>query len=420
MPHLGPGSGLRRLSILTFFLFFGAGAVSPIMGLYLTRYLHMSGGVAGAVLAFSALGSVAAPLLSAMVADRFIRAERLLAICLFGGAVMVYWLSKVNSALAVFALYGSYALLFGPAITLNNVVIFHHVENTGGDYGRIRVFGTFGWMAVAWVFSWFWLRGADGRVLPERLADALVLAALVYAAMGIFSLSLPSTKPSRQSSRPGLLPKEAWTIIAKPDILALVAAMALWIITDRFYFYGGAIFLRQNGLDESRILPMLSLGQIFEIPAMAYLGYLLSKLGIKKVLLIGLACNGCRFILFSLAAGRADWMVAGIFFHGLTFALFSCAAFVCLDTFVTPANRAGVHLLFTILTNGLGTVVGNISSGLISAYATEGPGMPDFRVFWGVCFGLVILSMLCIAWRFNSVTPAPAIVTPSDFPDEPS
>jgi MFS family permease len=284
----GSTTGLTRLSILTFFLYFGCGAVVPIMGLYFTQYLHFSSGLAGGIISASALGVVAAPLVGSIVADRIISAERLLSLCLIGSALLIFLLSKAHSPLAVTILFAGHSLIFGPVMSLNNAVIFHHIENRGGDYGRIRVYGTLGWIAVAWLFSWFWLRGGEGRVLPERLPDALVLSAVVYAAMGAFSFFLPGPTDFRRGDRPELIPRDAFAVIFEREILTLVITVFLCFLTDRFFYYGAAIFLKQSAFDESRILPILSLGQILEIPAMAFLGRFLSTLGIKRVLLLGL------------------------------------------------------------------------------------------------------------------------------------
>lgn len=416
--RLGTGTGLIRLSILTFFLLFGAGAAAPIMGLYFTQYLHLSGGLAGAILSVSALGVVIAPFLGSMVADRLVPAERLLSLCLFGSALLIFLLSKAHSPMAVLILFGGHSLMFGPVLSLNNAVIFHHVENRGGDYGRIRVFGTLGWIAVAWLFSWFWLRGGQGRVLPERLPDALVLSALVYAAMGVFSLFLPPTKVSRGADRPGLLPRDAFAVIVEPEILALATSVFLCILTDRFYYYGAAIFLKQSGFDESRILPVLSLGQFLEIPAMAFLGQILSKLSMKKVLLLGLVCNGCRFGFFTFSSSRPELIFAGIMFHGLTYAFFFSTAFVCLDTFVKSANRAGVHQLFTIFTTGAGTLAGSLLAGLLSQYAVSDTGTTDFRFYWAFCLVVVLVAVICVVFFFKPGTNVPRIAAEVGLSDQ--
>lgn len=393
-----PASGVVKLSILTFFLFFGAGAAGPIWGLYLTRDLRFSGGQAGVILATSALGVAVAPFLGSIVADRYVSTERLLSVCFFGSALFVFLLSRVNGFWAVLVLFTGYGLMYGPMLTLNNAAIFHHMEERGGDYGRIRVFGTLGWIAVAWFFSWCWLRGGEGRVLPERLANALVLTAIVFAAMGLFSLTITPNAAFSRTDASGLLHREAFSVIREPPIRALTAAVFLCFLTDRFYFYGAAIFLQQSGFDESMILPALSLGQLLEIPAMTWLGAIISQLGIKQVMMLGLICNSFRYILFAFSAGRPELIMAGITFHGLTYAFFFAASFICLDRFVKPSNRAGVHLLFTIFTSGVGTLAGNLLAGFFAQYRASATGAVDFRGYWAAC--LVILAASFVALMF--------------------
>ncbi|MBN1654393.1 MAG: MFS transporter [Deltaproteobacteria bacterium] len=394
-------TALFRLSVLTFFIFFGAGAVVPIMGLYLTRGLRFSGSLAGAILSLAALGVFVAPAIGSVVADRFVSAERLLGFCLLGSALFMFLLSNADSIASVTLLFAGYSLMFGPVMSLNNAVIFHHIERRGGDYGRIRVFGTLGWIAVAWLFSWFWLRAGRGVLRAERLGDALVLSAVVYASMGVFGFFLPRGNIYRNKERPGFIPRDAFSVVFKPEILALTAAVFLCILTDRFYYYGAAIFLKQSGFDESRILPVLSLGQILEIPAMAYLGRILARFGAKKVLVLGLLCNGCRYLLFTFSSNRPELIIAGIVFHGLTYAFFFSTALVCLDAFVKPSNRAGVHQLFTVISSGVGTLVGNLLAGLVYQHAASPSGASGFRPFWMICLAILIAALVCVASLFH-------------------
>jgi len=396
-------AGTLPLSLITFFLYFALGAVSPVLSLYLTQYLHFSGGQAGVILSISALSAIIAPLIGSFVADRLIPSERLLSVCLFGTAVFLFFLSRVHGFASVLVVYLGYVLLLGPVSSLNNSVIFHHVPDRR-RYGGIRVFGTIGFVAVAWLFSFLWLRGAGGTVIPGRLPDGLLVSAFTYALLGIYSLTLPVSVRISRGEKFGLrrlLPRDSLAVILKPQVLLLTAVTLLALIVNSFYYYGASIFLKQFGFATDMIMPVLSIGQIVEIPAMAFLGFFIAKLGMKNVLILGILGNLCRYLFFMFSGGRPAMIAAGIAFHGINFAFFFSTASIFLDSHVQPSSRAGAHQLFAILTTGVGTLAGNLLAGFCSQKFLLLSGGVNFRIFWGFCLAVMVVVFLVLLFFFR-------------------
>jgi MFS family permease len=358
------------------------------MSLYLTESLGFSGAFTGLILSLAAASAVVSPLIGSFLADRVISAERLLSLSVGLAAVSLFLLSRTHNPAAVLLLYFSYSLCFGPVMSLNNAVIFHHVPDREKDYGKIRVFGTIGWIAVAWIFSYFRMKDR-----PERLGEALILGAAVFGATALFTFFAPSSGRKRATGKVSLFPKEAFGIILQPGILGLTAATFLNFMTDRLYFFGAAIFLRDAGFARSSILPALSLGQALEIPAMALLGWFIRSWGLKRVLLAGLAANLCRYGCFVLSHGRPGLIIAGIVFHGLAYTFYFSTAFIVLDAKTRPETRAGAHQIFSVFTTGVGTLAGSLLAGELYGRMTAAfPADKAFFIFWLTAFCLTLVS----------------------------
>ncbi len=389
---------MYNLIMTTFILFFGMGALGPILSLYLVNCLHFTDIQAGVILSLSAISSIIAPLAGSFIADRLIPAERLLSICLFGASSMLLVLYHTHGYISFLVLYFLYLLLLAPCMSLNNTVIFHHVKDRKKDYGRIRVFGTLGWIAVAWLFSWFRLRGGGGDILTGRLPEAILVSAAAFALLGIAAFFIPAKQPVI-TEKVRLFPVDSVAVIKKPQVLALMAIAFLSIIIDRFYTFGSSLFLAQSGIPAQSILPFLSVGQIFEIPAMLLLGSFILKLGIRNVMMLGIACNVARYAFFILSNGNTTFILVGTLFHGLAYTFVFSSIAILLDSHTSPKSRAGVHQLFNVLASGIGALVGSLLAGAVAkAMRSKIDLSINFNYFWGIALGISIFTLFLLAF----------------------
>ena len=83
---------------------------------------------------------------------------------------------------------------------LTIAIAFRHI----GDmrrYGRIRVWGSIGWVGISWLLSGYlrlWERAAPGQ---SQLGDGLLIAGGLAVLMGLYCFSLPHTPPEREKVR---------------------------------------------------------------------------------------------------------------------------------------------------------------------------------------------------------------------------
>lgn len=387
----------HRLSAMMFLQYAVLGTTLPVLSLYLKDYLGFSGRQTGIVLAMSALAAVCAPLTTAFVADKLMSAERLLAGCHLFGAVLMLLLSRQCSFWPVLSVYLLYMIAMRPTLALTNAVAFHHLPGERSRFAGVRVWGTVGWIAVGWAFSYLWLRGHNGA---GRLPDALTLSAGLSLAMCAYCLTLPRAD-AKARHRTSLLPTEALRVLRKPDMLILLLVNFMTFVVFQYYYVGAAPFLTRTGFTEGQVLPAMTLGQVTEVMMMSALAAVMARVRIKTILLVGAGAEIVRFLLFALGGSMATSLVA-ISCHGFSIAFMMIASTIYIDQRCSPAARSGAHQLFTVVTIGLAAMVGSILSGFMMDLCARGDGSVDYRLFWLAPFGIAVTAGISLVLLFPS------------------
>jgi predicted MFS family arabinose efflux permease len=376
-----------RLSLVMFLFYFAAGAHIPIISLYLNKVLGFSGAQTGLVLSMSALSAVAAPLLGSFVADRLLSTERLLGTLQIISGVLMFLLTFQQAFLPVFLLFLFYKMSFGPGVALTNSVVFHHAPDARRQFGGIRKWGTIGWVAAGWLFSLVWM-----ELLGGPIDDALQVAAAVSILLGLYSFTIPG-EGGREPRRSELIPRAALRLFGDRRVILVAVTGFLMQVVTKYFYFGTAPFLKDMGFPESAIMPSMTVGQFTEVAALAVLGGVIARLGYRRALLLGTVMEICRYSLLLLSTWFPPLAVAGVAFHGPSFAFFFTTAFIYLDSFTDAESRAGLQQLFSVVTIGLGNFAGSLIAGFIYDAAAGAAGQVNYMVFW-----LVPLTIAVAAW----------------------
>jgi len=427
-----------RLSLLMFIQFFIWGATGPILSLYLRDCLGFSGAQVGLILGLSALGSIFSPAFMSFVADRLISSERLLCLLNAVGGVCMFVFSRQTGWYGALTVYVVYQIAVSPMSPLINAITFHHSPVERHKFGNIRVWGTIGWIAVAWFFSFGVLHGGAAQGGASKLPLLLDISAITSFIMAAYCLTIPKrakiTPPSvsipeqisesttasiserivstveettisesivqtTPSAEPVSTPnnRSALKVILRPQVLALSVATAAITFVDKFYNVGTSPFLRSVGLSERAVMPAMSLGQVPEIAAMGVLGYLLARWGTKKVLLLGVAMEIFRFAACAVGVSM-PLIYAGLCVHGLAYTFTMVVAVICLDGFCEAGERSGVHQLFNVATAGIGGFLGSYVAGWTADLFTDAAGVVNYRRYWAVPLTISIIIFVTMAF----------------------
>lgn len=404
-----PETKLRTAAFLQFVVIAG---VLPVISLYLRGIEGISGTRIGIILSMSTVASVISPLLSLYVADRIVKTETLFALCNIVSAFLLVLLRLQKSFATLAATYLLLMLFLTPPSTLVNIMVFKHLGKARGRFGGIRVWGTFGWIFMSLFFSYVWLGDMFVKIPGKSIGDVLYFSSATALFLGFFSLTFdsPASGVITTSAPPALTAKkqakerhDRSEKVARGGagsrkqvagkLLPLFAISFLISSVDKYYYLGLSPFLRQSGIPDRWIMPVISAGNISEIILMFLLFKILARFGFRKTLAAGTAAEILRFTLFSFSESFAP-VFAGILVHGATFALYSSAAYIYLDTLSSDKKRTANHLFYSFVMSGGGNLFGNLAAGRILDFSLAETG--GFSLFWAVPAIISLLSMILV------------------------
>jgi predicted MFS family arabinose efflux permease len=368
--------------------------VVPLFSLRL-KELGFSATEIGWCCATQAIGTLLAPLVAGQIADRWLAAERCLGLCALISAALLWLLAGLTAPAAVFGVNLLLWLVMAPALTLSTSVCFAHLRDARRDFGKIRMWGTLGWVVPGWLLG-FWL--ADGerwrpllnwlrpdRPLPE-LADAFRLAALLAAGFAVYALTLPCS-PLRRGIRTAAPLAALRLFHGREFLIYAVCTFGLTAVLP-FSTQVTPLLLEQLGVSRPWLPRLLTVAQASEVISLLFLPRLLSALGLRGAMRLGLAA--AVLTLGSLALGSPlSLALAGLTLYGLCISCYLVAGQMYLNQRSRDDVRASAQALHSTLC-GLGMLVGNVLVGEVRA-RVNGAFAPTFAI--GAALSLLLLAI---------------------------
>ncbi len=388
-----------QLSGLMFLQYFIWGAWYVTMGTWLGESLGFSGAQIGLAYGTTALAAMISPFFVGMIADRWFATDRLLAVLHIAGAGILLVASRQTSFPAVYTALLAYTLCFMPTLALSNSLSFRHMGAPDRDFPGVRVLGTIGWIVAGL---------AVGSLGLEATAMPLQIAAAASLVLGGWSFVLPATPPLKGSVRitwREAIGLDALQLMRDRSFAVFVLGSFLVCIPLQFYYAFANPFLNEIGV--ANAAGKMTLGQMSEIGFMLLMPFFFRRLGVKYMLLVGMAAWAARYVLFAYGdAGPLMWMLyGGILLHGICYDFFFVTGQIYVDQRAPADMRAAAQGLIAFVTLGVGMFIGSWLSGLVvDAFATTGSSIHDWRAIWLVPAGAAALVLVLFATLFNAPT----------------
>lgn len=343
--------------------------------------------------ACTALSAFISPMVVGALADQRIAPTRLLRwLSLASAAALALAFCAIDRAWGpwvMLAFIQLHALCATPTMSLLTSIVFARLREPHREFGPLRAWATFGWIGAGWFVSW--VLNADDST------HSGYAAAITFAGVGIFSLFIPVVAPAELKlarTWRDVLGLEALALLRDRDHRVVFLAAALYNAPLAAFYPYTPIHLHALGIE--RATAVMTLGQVTEILAMFGLASLLTRVRLKTLFLVGISCGVLRYSLFALNARPA--LFAGIFLHGIAFALYFITAQLYVEHRVDPRLRTRAQALLTLMISGFGNLSGYLGSGWWRAHCLS-HGETQWPVFWlgltGVCVLVFVFFATC-------------------------
>lgn len=351
MSTAAPRPVVPLLSLMMFLQFFVWGTWFSTINVALEA--AKLGDFIGSAYAAVPLGAIFAPLFLGLVADRFFPSQIIMGVLFLLGGCLIFLAggaAEAGDGERMAKLFLAHMLCYMPTLGLGNTIAFTHLKRL--EFPKIRVWGTIGWIAAGLLVGGVgW--SADLRIMK--------LAAAASLALGLFSFALPHTPAPAKGQRidlRALLMLDALKLLAKPPFLVFVVCSGLVCIPLAYYFGMTGPFLFNAGFEQPA--STMTIGQMSEIVFMLLIPFFFRRLGVKWMILVGMAAWLARYLLFAFGAPeQVAWMLfLGIALHGICYDFFFVTGFMYTDRVAPKEVRGQAQSLLVFVTQGIGMWIG--------------------------------------------------------------
>ena len=397
------------------------GAWLPLLWTFLSGHRDFTPAEIGNMFAIGAVGAIVAPFIAGQIADRWFNTEKFLGISHILGGILVWQLASLETynSFLIFSLL--YSLIYSPTLSLTNSLAFHHLPDRDRDFGKIRVWGTIGWIAVGigigqWLLYQHTPTGVEAEAVSAAqaagMADAFKLSGLLGIVMGVFCFFLPSTPPAKEEKKSAI--SGAMNAIRLQPLLTLFLIAVPISCVHQFYFVHTAPFLGQFQNQAEGFINivnkivgvggggLMTIGQMAEIGVLALIPLFAKKYSRKALLCVGIAAYALRMFLFAYGPNFTEFLqlpaiILGISMHGLCFGCFIFVAFMVVDEECAVDVRASAQSLFNLVIVGIGIIVGSKVAGYVAEISTVNEVMNYQKLFsvpmWAALACFVIMQL---------------------------
>ena len=374
-----------RLSGFYFIYFAILGVLLPYWSPYLAS-IGFSYSQIGDLMAIIMATKMVAPNIWAWLADRshssmpLVRVACLLAVIAYAGVFLgtsFWWLALV---MMTFTFFWHAVLPQVEVITLN------HLGADSHRYGRVRLWGSLGFIAASL------LLGAALDVNPASLVLPVLLSLL--AALFIVTLFIRETGKH--------LPEERGSIVAyirqKPELIAFLLVCFLLQASHAPYYTFFTLYLTEFGHSKSVIGGLWAFGVVCEIGVFLIMHRFLKPRHFRVLLIASCVITGMRWFMIGQFPENMPMLILAQTLHAVSFGLFHGVAVAMIHRYFTGHHQHRGMALYGSISFGAGGALGSFASGYSMSWF--GP-TTTFAIAGLVVWLAALIAFLWVRARFT-------------------
>jgi PPP family 3-phenylpropionic acid transporter len=362
-----------------FFFYYGSyGILSVYLPLHYKR-VGLSAEQIGILAALYPLVGIAMNAVWGMVADQAADPRRLIRWILGLSAVFFLVLGQLSQFTLLFLVVLLFSIFFSPNNSLLDALTLGVVSRSGGDYGRLRLWGSIGFIFPS-VLLW--------RVLGWK--DDLGIVFPLFALLLAISIVLLFKYPFQRRPHTPRMDFSAFRLLRQPLVALFFFCNFLQVLALSGYYSFFSIYLEDLGVSSRHVGFIWAVGPLAETVALFFAWRAIPRWGVKGMLLVSYLATALRFLTLSLKP-PLSLVLASQLLHAFCYGTLHASSLYYLAGKAGEHNRASVQGLYNAVCMQLSMVVGHTLAGFLA----QRWGIPAmYRSFSLLALGTTLLFAL--------------------------
>ena len=316
------------------------------------------------------------PLVWGRLADRWRDSVKTLRWVTFGSALAFAPVVIFQDVVGITIALGCFFAFRVGLVPNTDSVTISHVRETGGEYGKIRVWGSAGFITGGFLLGFLIDRfGRD--IVPIPLAILLAVTWLLTLRMS------PEARGSEAKERPQ---RGALKLLKDPRLRPLYMITFLSRLASQGLFAFLPLHLQSLGVSDALMPVFWSIGVLSEIVLIRAAPKLFATWSNKAVLSLCLVAAVLQYALTAVVEN--SWILLAIMLlHGLSFGVWYVTSVLHIGEHADPGERSTAQGLFQMVGFGLGGILSSVAAGYLFE---SGQG----ALLFGVATSLAVITLL--------------------------
>ncbi|MGN7920331.1 MFS transporter [Lysobacter sp. ESA13C] len=373
----------RRYALFYLGYFGMLGAYTPYIGRWVSANGH-GGYAVGAMLALWYGGRILAPPTWARQVARsrapghWLVAGCLLALAMFAG------FARFDGGVMLFVVMGAFALFFNAVMPQFEAMTLNALGTRNHDYGKIRMWGSVGFLIVAASYGW----------LLDRLGnDAFVWLSLPWLVLTAAAAWLHRADPPSPAPLEGTPRERLWR---RPGTRRLLGTVLLVQLSFGPFYVFYTLQLQAHGHDGFAVGLLWAIGVVCEILMFWQAPRLVQRFGAHRLIAACIFATALRWVMVAWFADSFAWMALAQTGHSLSFAAFHAGCMRRMaELFPARRDMASAQGMLSGFSGGIGGVLG---AGMAALAWQHGGGTAAFMA--GSVCSVAALALHLAAQRY--------------------
>lgn len=348
---------LTLIAVVYFVSMMGMGIVTPYMNLHFAR-IGLSGSVIGLITAALPLGGIFGPPLIATWADAKGRIGPVIATTMLLAGIVFAGVISVQKPALIIALTFVYGMLIRSVTPLMDAATLQMVTTKRGSFGRLRAWGSLGFMSAA--------------LVGGMAATALGVKPMLVAAVGLMIMSgwfgrffptVGQRVPTSRNIFSGLRGLSGGAL--SPNFRRFAAILLLGQVAEATQNTFFAIHMDRLGIAESMTGVAWTFAVTSEVLLLWNMDRLLDRYGVRTVVTAGFVAAALRWGLTAYVTEPLI-LLAVQALHGLTFGAVYAGTVKFVHLEVPAGSQASGQALITGARAAFAGVIGTTTVGYLS------------------------------------------------------